>query len=303
MTDAMPKMNRSIPERYRAMRQTLLIVLGVDLLLAIVKGFYGYLSGSLGMLSDGFHSAIHAAGSAISLIGAKLAARPPDERHPYGYERYEALATIGVAALMFLAVWKILNGAWARLWSATAPAVTGTSFAIMAGAVLVSFSIATWERHRGKRLASSVLNADAGRIWGDTLVSVSVIAGLAAVRVGMPWLDAAVSVAVGVIIAWRAWGIIQGASMTLTDAAVASTEDIVRAVEGIEGVCGCHQVRTRGMGGMIRVDLHILVNPQMTVAESHRLAKEVERRVRIHVSGVTEVIVHVGPATLHKKAE
>ncbi|MEJ2031529.1 MAG: cation diffusion facilitator family transporter [Deltaproteobacteria bacterium] len=294
---------RLIPERYRAMRHALLLVLGVDLLLAGAKGFYGNLSGSLGMLSDGFHSAIHAAGSAISLIGVRLAAKPPDERHPYGYERYEPLATLGVAALMLLAVWKILSSAWTRLGRSEAPVVTRVSFAIMASAVLVSFSLAIWERRRGESLSSSVLKADADRVWGDTLVSVSVIAGLGAVRFGLPWLDAVVSVAVAAAIAWRAWGIIRRASMTLTDAAVANTAEIVRAVKGVEGVQGFHQIRTRGVGGMVRVDLHILVNPKMTVEESHHLTKEVERRVRDRVSGVTEVIVHVGLAALHKPEE
>jgi divalent metal cation (Fe/Co/Zn/Cd) transporter len=62
------------------------------------------------MLSDGFHSAVHALGGVISLIGVKLAARPPDERHPYGYEPYEPLAAMGVAVLMFIAVWKMGYG-------------------------------------------------------------------------------------------------------------------------------------------------------------------------------------------------
>lgn len=89
--------------RYRAIRRVLLIVLGTDLLLAASKGSYGYLTGSLGMLSDGFHSAVHALGGVIGLIGVKLAARPPDIRHPYGYERYEPLAAMGVAVLMSIA--------------------------------------------------------------------------------------------------------------------------------------------------------------------------------------------------------
>jgi cation diffusion facilitator family transporter len=286
-------------KRYRAIRRVLLIVLGVDLLLAASKGFYGHLTESLGMVSDGFHSAVHALGGVIGLIGVKLAARPPDERHPYGYERYEPLVAMGVSALMFLAVWKILGGAWSRIRSPEIPEVTSVSFAIMIGAVMVSVGLATWERGLSRRLSSTMLKADAGRMWGDTLVSISVIAGLAAARVGLPWLDTVVSAVVAAFIAWTAWSIIRGASRVLSDAAVADMESIARVVRSVSGVRDCHKVRARGVSGMVRMDLHILVDPKMTVEESHHLVKEVERRIRDGVGGVTEVLVHVGPVTLH----
>jgi cation diffusion facilitator family transporter len=285
--------------RYRTIRWILLVVLGVDLLLASSKGFYGYLTDSLGMLSDGFHSAVHALGGVISLIGVKLAARPPDERHPYGYERYEPLAAMGVALLMFIAVWKILGGAWSRLHSLEVPHVTSISFIIMLGSLVVSFGLATWELRMSRRLSSTILKADAGRVWSDMLVSLSVIAGLAAVRAGIPWLDAVVSVVVAAFIASTAWNIARGASQVLSDAAVADIESIARAASGVAGVRDCHRVRARGVSGMVRVDLHILVDPMMTVEESHNLVKEVEHRIRNQVGGITEVLVHVGPVTLH----
>lgn len=284
--------------RYRMIRQVLLFMLGIDLLLASSKGFYGYLTESLGMLSDGFHSAVHAMGGVISLVGVKLAARPPDERHPYGYERYEPLAAMGVAVLMFTAVWKILDGAWSRVHSPEIPAVTTISFVIMTGSLVISFGLAAWELRLSRRLSSAILKADAGRVWGDTFVSTSVIAGLVAVRSGLPWLDTAASVLVAGFIAYTAWSIVRGASQVLSDAAVEDIESIARAASSVNGVRGCHRVRARGVSGMVRVDLHIHVDPGMTVEESHNLAKKVERRIRSQVGGITEVLVHVGPVTL-----
>ncbi|MDA8091007.1 MAG: cation diffusion facilitator family transporter [Nitrospiraceae bacterium] len=283
------------------MRRVLLIVMGLDVLLAVSKGSYGYLTGSLGMLSDGFHSVLHALGGVISLIGVNLAARPPDDRHPYGYERYEPLAAMGVSALMFIAVWKILSGAWFRLHSSGIPVVTDVSFIIMSGAVIAGIGLATWERHMSRKLSSSMLEADSGRVWGDTFVSISVIAGLVAASAGLPWLDAVVAIIVAVFIAWTAWGTIHGASRVLSDAVVADLDSIARAASSVEGVQGCHRVRARGVSGMVRVDLHILVDPKMTVEESHRLVDEVERRIRTRVGGITEVLVHVGEAMLHNQ--
>jgi len=112
--------------RYRSIRSVLSAVVALDLVMAAGKGLYGYLSGSLGMVSDGLHSALHASGGIIGLIGVSLAARPPDPDHPYGHERYEPLASMGIAAFMLAAFWKILESAWDRLRAPLAPRVACT---------------------------------------------------------------------------------------------------------------------------------------------------------------------------------
>jgi cation diffusion facilitator family transporter len=285
--------------RYRSIRRVLLVALALDLVMAIGKGLYGYLSGSLGMVSDGLHSALHASGSVVGVIGVSLAARPADPDHPYGYERYEPLASMGIAAFMLLAFWKILESAWARLQTPEVPQVDEGSFAVMGSALLVTLLLAYWERERGRKLGSAILRADAARVRADVLVSVSVLGGLVAVRLGFPRVDTLVSVLVAAAIARSAWRIVCGASRVLTDAAVGDVEKIAAVATGVEGVADCHQARARGVGGMVRVDLHITVDPAMTVARSHEVAREVERRVRERVGGIAEVLVHVGAATAH----
>jgi cation diffusion facilitator family transporter len=234
----------------------LLVVLTLDLVMAVGKGLYGYFSGSLGMVSDGLHSALHAAGGVIGLVGISLAARPPDPDHPYGYERYEPLASMGVAAFMLIAFWRILENAWARLQAPEVPRVDAGSFAVMGGALLLTLLLAVWERARAQRLTSSILRADAARIWADVLVSASVVGGLIAALFGFPRVDTLVSVLVAAAIGWSAWRIVRGASRVLTDAAVGDTKEIAAVARSVEGVVDCHQVRARGVGGMVRVDLH-----------------------------------------------
>lgn len=286
-------------ERYRAIRRTLLLVLLLDVAMAAGKGVYGYLTGSLGMAADGLHSALHASAGVVGLVGVYLASRPPDPKHPYGYERYEPLAAMGIAVVMLLALLEIVERAWARLWSPEQPTVTALSFAIMFAATGLTLALALWERQRSREFASSVLHADAARAWGDTLISLSVIVGLLAVRFGFPLLDTLVSIVVAGIIAWTAWTIVRGSSEVLTDAAVGDLGRIAEVACAVEGVRGCHQVRARGVAGMVRVDLHVTVDPQMRVDEAHRVAEQVERRVREQVGGIAEVLVHVGAATLH----
>jgi len=284
--------------RYRSIRRALLAAMAVDLMIAFGKGLYGHLSGSLAMASDGLHSALHASGSAVSIVGISLAARPPDPGHPYGYERYEPLATIGVAGFMFVALWRILEGAWNRLHAREVVRVDAGSFLVMGTALIASLLLASWERARGRRLASVILRADASRTRSDVLVSCSVIGGLVAARLGFPGVDTLVSVVVAAMIGLSTWGILRSASRDLTDAAVRDVGEIASVARSVQGVVDCHQVRARGGEGTVRVDLHVTVDPEMTVASGHAIAKEVQRRVQEQIAGVAEVLVHVGGATL-----
>ena len=285
--------------RYRSIRAVLLVVLAIDLVMAASKGIYGYVTGSLGMLSDGLHSGLHAAGGVLGVVGVSLAARPPDARHPYGYERYEPLAAMGIAVVMLAAVWEIVRGAVTHIDSPVVRHVEVGGFAIMIAAMVATLARATWERARARSIGSEILRADAARAWSELLVSASVLAGLVAIEVGAPVVDTIVSLVVAAVIAWSAWRIVRGASRVLTDAAVRDAEQIAAIVRGVTGVRACHQVRARGVGGMVRVDLHMTVDPEMTVAKSHQLVDEVERRVRDQLGGVAEVLVHVGAATQH----
>jgi cation diffusion facilitator family transporter len=294
-----PATGAALAARYRAIRGALLVVLLVDVTLAGAKLLYGGVSGSLGMQADGLHSLLHAAAGVIGLVGVALAARPPDARHPYGYERYEPLAAMGIAAVMAVAVLQILEHAWARLRVPQPPEVTGVSFAIMVGATAVTLALALWERRRSRQLGSSLLHADAARVAADTLGSLAVVGGLVAALAGAPRVDALVSLGIAGIIAWTAWDIVRHAARVLTDATVADPDTIAAAACSVAGVQGCHQVRARGVAGQLRIDLHITVDPTLSVAAAHAIAEAVEEQVRTQVGGVAEVLVHVGAATLH----
>ena len=289
-------------ERRKSIGRALITVLMFDLLLAFAKGGYGLVTGSLAMLSDGLHSTIHAGGSMVGLVGVYLASRPADASHPYGYERYEPLAAMGIAALMMAAVWEIVNDAWIRFRSPRLPTVTGFSFTIIIAAILLTIVVSVWENRRAQALSSTVLQADAARVCSDTLVSGAVLIGLLSARFGLPFIDPAISVVVAAVIAWTSWTLIRGASYVLADGAAGNLEEIASAACSVTGVRGCHDVRARGVGGMVRIDLHITVDPQMTVAQSHELAEQVEREIRAGVGGVIEVLVHVGAVTGHQSS-
>lgn len=291
--------------RYRAMQRVLLVTFAVNLALASAKGGYGLMSGSLGMAADGLHSLLHALGSLVGFIGVTLAARPPDRSHPYGYDRYEPLAALGIIGLMLLAIREIVAEAWERLATGQAPEITGASFALMGLAAAVTLGLARWERQRGRELGSTALATDGQRALSDVFVSISVMGGLVAAMLGTPMLDLLVSLAIVGIIGRTGWTQLRELSAVLTDAAVADLEQISQVAGSVPGVRGVHQVRARGAAGSVRVDLHVTVDPAMPAVEAHELTHRVLQRVQREVGGITEVLIHVGvePEPEHEPSE
>lgn len=282
--------------RTREVRRVLVIILVLNLLVAGAKIAFGLLSGSLAIAADGFASMLDASGNVIGLVGLSVAARPPDPNHPYGHHRYETLTSLAIAALMLLALFTIVQQAWGRLQSGTVPTVTTASFVVMLGTLVVNVVITVWERRVGRRLSSSILLADAQHTTTDVYVTLSVIAALGAVALGYGWADAAITFVIALAIAWGAWQIVRDATFVLSDGAVAEEARIAEAVLATPGVQGTHNVRSRGGEGRAWVDLHIQVDPEMSVHASHAIASVVARRVEEILGRPADVIVHVEPA-------
>lgn len=283
-------------ERTRSIQRTLLAVLALNVAVALAKLGYGLLTNSLAMTADGVNSLMDGASNVIGLVAIAVASRPPDPNHQYGHRRFETLTSLGIAIFMILALEQILQGAWNRWQSGEAPTVTAVSFAIMVGTLAVNLIVATWERRAGQRLRSSILIADARHTLSDVFVTLSVIGGLAAARLGYPAADLVVALLVAGVIAWGAWSIIHEAALTLSDVAAAPVPDIARAARAVPGVQGVHNIRSRGGDGMIWVDLHIQVDPNLRVDRAHDIASEVAERVEQEIGEPADVTVHIEPA-------
>ena len=148
--------------------------------MALAKGGYGYNTGSIGMISDGLHSTLSRRRRHCRIGGVHPRRDSADASHPYGYERYELLAAMGIAVLMLAAVWGILDDAWTRFESHESPQVTGLSFAIVIASIFLTIGLSIWEVRSARALSSTLLQADAARIRSDTLVSGAVLSRLGA---------------------------------------------------------------------------------------------------------------------------
>jgi cation diffusion facilitator family transporter len=272
----------------------------VNLAAALAKIIYGEITHSVAMGADGMHSALDVVASLIALVGISLATRPPDPRHPYGYDRYESVAALIIGGFLVLALVHILRGAISRLIRPEIIEVTWVSLAIMVVSILASGGLAWWEQSKSRVLRSELLHADAVHTGSDVLVSTAVLGGLVASSRGLVMVDALVALSVAGVIAWAAWGILRTATQVLTDAALVDVESIASLALSVPGVLDCHAVRARGPAGRVRVDLHIHVDPATRVDEAHDVADSVARVVRSQVPGIIEVLVHVGAAGMRR---
>ncbi len=283
--------------RGRQIRHILTVVLALNLLVASAKIAFGYLSGSVAMTADGFNSLLDGFANVVGIVGMAVAARPPDQEHHFGHERYETLASMAIGGLMAVGVIEIVESAITRWQSGAAPEVNRLSFAVMLGTMAINLGVTTWERRAARRLGSDLLAADARHTGSDVLVSAGVVGGLAAEAMGVRGADAAISLLVAGVIAWTAWGILREASLVLTDAATnVDPRSLLATIVTVPSVISAHNLRVRTSGGRYWVDVHVTVDPAMTVKAAHDVATSVEKAIREEIGRDTQAIVHVEPA-------
>lgn len=282
--------------RAQSVRNVLWAVLFMNLAVAAGKFFYGLYTNSVSMQADGIHSAFDGTSNIVGLVGMAFASRPADRDHPYGHAKYETYASAAIGAMLLFAAWEIGSQAVEKLYAATSETkVDLGSFLIMTVTLLVNLAVTRYEGRKGRELKSDILMADASHTKSDVLVSVGVLAGLVLVKMGFPLADPVIALAVSVAILVTAWGVFKQAGETFSDSARLDILKVCEVAFSVEGVLGCHAIRTRGLSSQVLMDLHIQVDPNATVAKGHAIAENVERAICEQMPGVVDVVVHLEP--------
>ena len=256
-----------------------------------------WLTGSAGITASAVHVSLGAVAHFCALGGIWLSTRPPDERHPYGYDRFESLAALVIGMLLLAGVVLIAAVALPRLLDPRPLQQTGWGAVLMVGSATANGGLFILLRAAGERLSSRILASEGVHALADAVTALAVLLGLVASELGLLRLDPLVALALAALVAWRAWTVIRAAADVLTDVAPVDVEQLRGVASTVRGVRECHAVRSRGEAGHARVDLHIHVDPDMSVREAHGIARAVEEALVSQVGGVAEVLVHVGAAT------
>ena len=267
----------------------------LNLAVAGAKLVFGYATGAVSIISDGFHSLTDSASNIVGLVGVRASRKPPDEDHPYGHRKYETLAAAGIFIFLLLVVVEVSRAALQRLADGTAPQVTIVSFAVMITTLIINLFVVRYERGEARRLSSELLHADAMHTQSDVLTSCAVLVSLAAVWLGVPILDPIGGMVVAVFIARTGWEIARDTSGVLSDKVVLNEDDIRRVVMSTPHVVGCHQIRSRGSADHTFLDLHVWFPAAMPLHEAHRLSHLVKDRLMTTYPQIADAIIHIEP--------
>jgi cation diffusion facilitator family transporter len=257
---------------------------------------FGYASGAVSVLSDGFHSLTDAASNVVGLVGVRAAERPPDVDHPYGHRKFETVAANLVIVFLVLVVIEVLRNALGYFRGSGAPHQIGAaSFAVMVVTMGINIAVVRYESQAAARLGSDVLLADATQTRGDVWTSCAVILALAGARAGAPILDPLAALVVAGFIAHAGYQIARATTRILSDRVVIEESDLEAVVLSVPGVIGCHQIRTRGTADHVFLDLHVWLPPEMPLTQAHALSHVVKDRLVARYPQIVDAIIHIEP--------
>lgn len=283
----------------RSLRATL-IGLTVNAVLSVGKMAAGIAGSSNALIADGVESLADVFSSVIVWRGVTVAAEPADEEHPYGHGKAEPLAAAVVAAmLMVAALWIAIESTRQILRPHATPA--SFTLVVLVTVVLIKELLFRYAASEARQLGSQAVQADAWHHRSDAITSAFAFVGIVIALVGGPGWEAAddyAALLAAGIIAFNGWSLLRPALNELMDAtpALEWRDKITQAAAATSQVIRVEKCIVRKMGVQYFADMHIEVDPQLTVAQAHQIAHQVKDNVRRAVPEVRDVLVHIEPA-------
>ncbi len=267
--------------------------------LIVLKFLAGTIGHSQGMIADAFHSVSDLLTDAVVLIGLRFGRKGPDAGHHFGHARIETMTSGIVGAALFGAALMIGYQSVVATYrhephNPTLPAILGAFVSIVVKELLYRYTVRV-----GKRIKSPAVVANAWHHRSDAMSSVAVLIGTTGAMVHPAWhlLDAYAALFVSLLIAKVGLEIIWQAFREMADTAPPpeTVERIYMCIRGVEGVLDAHGLKARFVGGVLQVQVHILVDGGMTVEKGHQITREVEGCLKDDFDDMGEIIVHVEP--------
>lgn len=283
-------------DKFLQIRKILIVILALNWLVAFSKIIYGLLTKCASMVADGVHSFGDGASNIVGLIGIWVACKPKDKDHPYGHKKFETIATLGIAVVLFIAAFDILRDAFSRIIHPVVPDVTIFSFVVILATMTINVFVMRYEHKKGHELSSDILVCDSMHTRSDIFASIAVIGTLVSIKLGFAFLDIIVAGLIALLIAKSGFEILKRSSNVLCDGSVVAASLITSVVSNVSGVKSAHNIRTRGRKDDIHVDLHVRIDPLMHVDDAHEVSHKIEKALKEKISGVTDVIVHIEPS-------
>jgi len=287
-------------EQERVVRKTTVAGLIINLLLAVVKFAGGILGRSQAVIADAVHSLSDMSTDIIILIGVRYWNKPADDTHPHGHRRMETMVTLGIGLILIFVAVELIRDALSSIRQGDTKSPNLIALAAAGISLVVKEALYRWSYREGRRVHSSALIANAWHHRSDALSSLpaALAVGVTLIDPGWHFVDGIGAIAVSLFIVQAAFKIIRPAFSKLVDSA-ASPEDLdrIRSIAAeVPGVLSAHKVRTRYVGcSELAVDLHIEVDPELSVREGHDISEIVKQLLIKDGPDVSDVVVHLEP--------
>jgi len=269
----------------------------VNITLAVIKIVIGFFAASLALVADGVHSLSDLATDVAVLLGLRLGSKAPDQSHPYGHGRAETFSAALIALIL------ILVGGVMVYYATMAIArdeITTPKIGVLIAAI-VSIAAKEWLYKATKKIAvqshSTALYANAWHHRSDALSSVAVAIGFILLEFGFGHGDQVAAIAVGLMIVWVGIRVIGDCLRELTESAVDSdtVEHIKNIINDNSSIRQWHKLRTRKVGREVFLDFHILVDPDLSIADAHQISEDLEETLDEQINRPVNITVHIEP--------
>jgi cation diffusion facilitator family transporter len=301
MTGVRSAEDQATHEKSTAAASSVLAAVG----LTAFKGAVGLLTNSLGILAEAVHSALDLVAAFTTWVAVRASGRPADAKHQYGHGKIENVSALFETGLLLATVvWIVWESISRLIKPANHVEVTWWSFAVMITSIVVDISRSRMLYAAARKHRSQALEADALHFSTDIWSSCVVVLGLGLLLLSrrVPALaflkhgDSVAALAVAGIVTWVAVKMGWRSLQALLDASPSAGEHetILREIAAMTGVTDVHDVRIRAAGGSWFVDMHVTVDGNLSVRESHAITEQIEERVRVILPG-SDVTVHVEP--------
>jgi cation diffusion facilitator family transporter len=280
-------------------RQITWVGIWVNLVLSIAKILAGVFGHSRALIADGVESGMDIVTSMVLVVGSRFWSAPPDKDHPYGHRRIETIITLGIGLVVGLVGVSIVYNALSTLKTGANSQPSVLALVVAIGTVVSKELLYRWSSREGKKIRSMSVVANAWHHRSDAISSIPVVLSVAGSLIFPSWtfLDAVGALIAGGFILKAcgeiSWPALREMADTGADEKV--LEKLRDLALGVAGVKSIHDLRTRYVGSSIHVDLHVVVDPAISVLEGHGIGDEVVERLKAELPDVIDVLVHVDP--------
>lgn len=285
-----------LSDNYKKVKQVLWIILFANIGVAILKIVIGSIIKSASMTADGFHSISDGTSNIVGLIGISIASKPKDKEHPYGHKKFEVISGLFIGAMLLFIGGKIIFEGISKFQNPVEPTITIGSLFVLILTLIVNIFVCTYEYRIGKKLNSYILVSDSLHTKSDIFVSIGVLLTLVGVRLGLPAIiDPIASLVVAGFILHASYEIFKSTIDVLVDKAIVDEEAIKHILKSFNEIKDVHNIRSRGSENDVHIDMHIMVEPNITVEKSHKLNHDIEESIRKNINKSAQVIIHIEP--------